>query len=98
MPTFTSFLRALPLSLVLASPALAQQTPPAADNGPIRNGRQQQPSRDATADRLRQQGVGVPGQEQDRELKDLNDLSRQLLPPGSAVPAPEVERPPATRR
>lgn len=90
MPHTTHVLQAVALSAVLALPALAQQAP-AAGGGPIQNGRQQQPSRGETESRLRQQGVAAPGQERDRELQDLNAFSRQLLPPGSAVPAPGAE-------
>jgi len=35
------------------------------------------------------QGVGAPVHERDRGLHDLTSLSRQLLPSGSAVPAPD---------
>jgi hypothetical protein len=92
LPQFTSILRASLLTTFLALPALAQQAPPPATSSPIQNGRQQQPSRGETESRLQQQGVGAPSQERDRELQDLNALSRQLLPPGSPVPAPEAEQ------
>ena len=36
-----------------------------------------------------------PAAERDRQqLRDLNDLSRQLAPPGTPIPAPHVETPP----
>lgn len=85
------------LGSAVALPAAAQPAPPAG-SGPIQNGRQQQPSRGETESRLRQQGAAAPAPERDRELRDLNALSQQLLPPGSGVPAPEAEKPAETRR
>ena len=98
MPQLTSILQAVVLGTVLALPAMAQQASPPTASSPIQNGRQQQPSRGETESRLQQQGAGAPGHQRDRELQDLNALSRQLLPPGSAVPAPEAEQPSKPQR
>ena len=79
--------RAALLGLLLAGgPALAQDAP--ARNGPIWNGRQHQPSRGDTQERLQDEAATPQADRERNQLRDLNALSRQLLPPGSALPAP----------
>ncbi|MBI0538519.1 hypothetical protein D9599_23440 [Roseomonas sp. KE2513] len=77
-------------ALLLAAPAaLAQGT---AGNSPIWNGRQHQPTRGETEQRLRQDGTPSGDERERGQLRELNELSRELLPPGSTEPAPEAER------
>ncbi|WP_043837543.1 hypothetical protein [Muricoccus aerilatus] len=77
-------------ALFLAAPAaLAQGT---AGNSPIWNGRQHQPTRGETEQRLRQDGTSPSDDSERSQLRELNELSRELLPPGSTEPAPEAER------
>lgn len=77
-------------ALLLAAPtALAQGT---AGNSPIWNGRQHQPTRGETEQRLRQDGTSPRDDRERGQLRELNELSRELLPPGSTEPAPEAER------
>ena len=83
-----------------ATPAgtAAQETPPSRI-GPIWDGRQHQPAQGAVQERQREQGVAPDTTQNRDELRELNELSRPLLPPGSRVPAPGVEgqAPPAGR-
>ncbi len=66
--------------------------------GPIWDGRHHQLRRQEVEDRLRERGV-LPGPERRQDqLRDLNALSRELLPPGSPLPAPEVARDAPVRR
>lgn len=75
-----------------AIPAIssAQEAPPSRI-GPIWDRRQHQPSRGVVQERQRDQGVAPEPEQSREELRELNDLSRRLLPPGSPVPAPRVE-------
>ena len=78
-------------ALLLAAPvALAQG---AAGTSPIWNGRQHQPTRGETEQRLRQEGTSPRDDRERSQLRELNELSRELLPPGSTEPAPDAERP-----
>jgi hypothetical protein len=40
---------------------------------------------------MRDAGVAPRPERQEEQLRDLNALSRELTPPGTPVPAPEVE-------
>lgn len=76
--------------LLLAAPAALAQG--AAGSGPIWNGRQHQPTRGETEQRLQQDGTAPRDDRERAQLRELNELSRELLPPGSAEPAPDAER------
>lgn len=83
------------VALFVGGRAAAQRAVPEAANshpggGPIRHGQQHQPSRTETQQRLRDAGVGRDRTRSEAELRDLNDLSRRLLPPGASLPAPGV--------
>ncbi len=41
---------------------------------------------------LRERGVAPSPQQEQQQLRDLNAITRQFTPPGTAVPAPEAER------
>lgn len=71
--------------------AAAQDTPPSRI-GPIWDGQRHQPSRGVVQERLQEQGTAPDPARNEQQLRELNELSRQLLPPGSPVPAPGVER------
>jgi len=58
--------------------------------GPIRGGMRQPEPRASVQERERAAGVATPSEQEQRELRELNDLSRQLAPPGTPVPAPQV--------
>ncbi len=60
--------------------------------GPIWDGQRHQPSRGEVEERLRARGTIPRPEERRDELRELNELSRELLPPGSPLPAPEVAR------
>lgn len=45
-----------------------------------------------TERQLRDAGVEAPPEQREQQLRDLNEISRQLSPPGTPVPAPEVDR------
>lgn len=85
--------RRLVLAAGLAAlPAIsAAQDAPPSRIGPIWDGRQHQPSRGTVQERLRDQGAAPEPEQSREELRDLNELSRRLLPPGSPVPAPGAE-------
>ena len=85
------------VALTVGGWAAAQQeapdsSAPHSGRGPIWHGRQHQPSREATQERLRGAGAGRDPSESQDELRTLNDLSRRLLPPGSPLPAPGVAK------
>ena len=77
-------------ALLLAAPAALAQG--AAGSGPIWNGRQHQPTRGETEQRLQQEGTAPRDDRERGQLRELNELSRELLPPGSTEPAPQAER------
>jgi hypothetical protein len=84
------------LAALLPGAAVAQPTPPGAPReaapppGPIRGGMRQPEPRASVQERERAAGVATPSEQEQRELRELNDLSRQLAPPGTPVPAPQV--------
>lgn len=69
------------------------QGAPTGAQSPTSPGRTGAGQRAQTEDRLRQQGAAPSAEENERQLRDLNAISRQLGT-GADVPAPEVERPP----
>lgn len=70
----------LPPGLLLA------QQPPSGNEAWQR----QQPSRERTQDLLREHDAGATPAERRRELRTLNELHRELMPPGTNLPAPGV--------
>ncbi|WP_149537640.1 hypothetical protein [Siccirubricoccus phaeus] len=78
------------------APGLAQTPTPGgapeatAPRGPIQGGRRVPAPRNEVEERQRAAGVAVPGDRERRELEELNALSRQLAPPGTPVPAPDL--------
>lgn len=86
---------------MLASLALAAAPPTAGTAGAEqqRAGQQpaagaqssQQPTREGTQEALRERGVEPGSTNRERELRELNQLSRELAP-GAPVPAPEIAR------
>jgi len=81
---------------LLAGPAAAQDDR-AATPQPTRPGLggRQFPSGEVER-QLRPPSDSAAAERDRRQLKELNDLSRQLTPPGTPVPAPEAEQ--ANRR
>jgi hypothetical protein len=70
---------------------LAQQPPSGSDSW-----QRQQPTRERTQDLLREQDAAASPEERRQELRTLNELHRELMPPGTTVPAPSVPPPPAS--
>lgn len=48
----------------------------------------QQPTRERTRELLREEGIAPSAEERRSQLRELNDIHRELMPPGSTVPAP----------
>jgi hypothetical protein len=70
---------------------LAQQPPSGSDAW-----QRQQPTRERTQDLLREQDAAASTEERRQELRTLNELHRELMPPGTTVPAPGVTPPPTS--
>ena len=58
--------------------------------GPIRDGRRVPFGRDTVEERQRAAGVAADAERERRQLEELNALSRQLTPPGTPLPAPNL--------
>ena len=77
--------------VLLAGPVAAQDQPrPQPDRVPSLGGRTF-PSGQVEREVRPQDGAAAARDRQ--QLRELNDLSRQLTPPGTPVPAPHVEPP-----
>jgi hypothetical protein len=63
-----------------------------AASSPHRLGQAAGVSARAPNDELRDAGVEAPPEQRERQLRELNEISRQPTPPGTPVPAPEVDR------
>lgn len=89
------------LSFGAGCAALAQQqseTPPRQAEVPPEQYRQQ-PAPERARDLMRQEGVLPSPEERREELRTLNQIYRELMPPGpGAVPAPGVAPEPGSRR
>lgn len=100
--SMASLVCVLACAALLAGPgAMAQPSGPgpaesraAGGEGPIRDGLRVPIPRDITEQRQREAGIGRPEELGERQLRELNELSRQLAP-GVPVPAPDVNE---TRR
>ena len=79
---------ALLLCLLVGGASVAAQTPPAPSNGAGEAWQRQQPTRDRTQDLMRREGVAESQAERRQELRSLNEIHRELMPPGTTVPAP----------
>ena len=86
------------LCFAMAGGALAQSSPPPR---PGQQGaedadawQRQQPTRERTRSLMQDEGVARAPAERREELRDLNAIARDLLPPGAALPAPDLERAP----
>lgn len=94
--------RPLPIALALAllavpplaaRPAADSDAPPAREGSDgrtpdIGDGQRQQPTRERTQELLDQGGAARPPSVARGQLRDLNAISRDLLPPGAPLPAP----------
>ncbi|MGK7870536.1 hypothetical protein [Falsiroseomonas sp. E2-1-a20] len=78
----------------LTTPSLAQS-----DNGEATEAWQrQQPTVERTRRLTREQGVAASPQERREELRDLNAIARELLPPDPVLPAPGLRGPGSSGR
>lgn len=103
-PTCTSSARptrriaaGLCLSVFAIGGALAQTPEAAPPPSPGRadgtsHWQRQQPTRQRTQRLLREEGIAPSPQERRNELRALNRIHRELMPPGTTVPAPGVAR------
>lgn len=73
------------------SPQAAPPPPPGRTDG-TSQWQRQQPTRERAQRLLREEGIAPSPQERERELRTLNRLHRELMPPGTTVPAPGVAR------
>jgi hypothetical protein len=75
-----------------AGPGAAQPPPAGRGDGPDAWQRQQ-PTRERVQDLLQQDGIQPSPAERPEELRSLNEIHRQLMPPGTTVPAPGLAPP-----
>lgn len=76
----------------LAQAPVATQPPPPGRTDGTSQWQRQQPTRERAQSLLRDEGIAPSPQERRRELRTLNRLHRELMPPGTTVPAPGVAR------
>ena len=89
---------ALCLCILAERGAQAPEGPPPASS-PDHTGQpwawqRQQPTRERTRELMEREGVALSPEERREQLRTLNEIHRELMPPGSTVPAPEVARNP----
>ncbi len=80
---------------LLSIPGLAQPADPPQANG---SWQRQQPTVERARELMREQGVAESPQERREELRDLNAIARELLPPDPTLPAPGLKSPGSSGR
>lgn len=83
-------LGALAIGGALAQTPEATPLPPSRNTDGPSHWQRQQPTRDRVHRLLREEGIAPSPQERRRELRTLNRIHRELMPPGTMVPAPGV--------
>jgi hypothetical protein len=58
--------------------------------GPIQDGRRVPFSRETVEERQRAAGIASDAERERRQLEDLNAIARELTPPGTPLPAPNL--------
>ncbi len=90
---------ALALGLgLLPGGAGAQPAPAGPPTAPGDAWQRQQPTRERTQRLMEQQGVAPSEEERREQLRTLNEIHRQLMPPGTTVPAPGLAPSPSDAR
>lgn len=72
--------------------AQAPEAPPLGRAEDTSRWQRQQPTRQRTQKLFRKEGIAPSPQERRGELRTLNRVHRELMPPGTTVPAPGVAR------
>lgn len=83
-------LSALAIGGALAQTPEATPSPPPGRADGTSHWQRQQPTRKRTQRLFREEGIAPSPQERRRELRMLNRIHRELMPPGTTVPAPGV--------
>lgn len=85
------------LGILLAATGADGQPPPSGASPGDDAWQRQQPTRERARELMERQGVAASPEERRRELRTLNEIHRELMLPGTTVPAPHLAPPPRTR-